>query len=60
MPDQFPKYDSFTTGPVRLAIPSNSWASCYPCDAVLAWANAMAFPFVCLSVCHTHALYQNG
>jgi len=23
------RYDSFTTGPVRSAIPSNSWASCY-------------------------------
>jgi len=22
------RYDSFTTGPVRSAIPSNSWASC--------------------------------
>jgi len=23
------RYDSFTTGPVRSAIPSNSWAFCY-------------------------------
>jgi len=26
------RYDSFMTGPVRSAIPSNSWASCYYCD----------------------------